>query len=141
MALSRAATAASPAIRKMPEAVIDKTVEMLVAQGLLVEVPQDGAAFFYLPSRAIETISVEEVIRAARSFGEQPIPDLFQILSSAGFEAVEETMKKIAGSLSESVQGRSIKDVVLASPLSEPDGPSPNPPKGKGSQPLLKPSP
>ncbi|MDA8171267.1 MAG: hypothetical protein M0Z48_05480 [Nitrospiraceae bacterium] len=41
----------------------------ILAKGLLAESPINGAAG-YMPSRAIETISVEDVIEAARTFGQ-----------------------------------------------------------------------
>lgn len=101
---------------KMPEVVLEKVLEMLLAKGLLAESPINGAAG-YMPSRAIETISVEDVIEAARTFGERPDPDLFNVLTEGRYGAVEEAMEKISGAAAGSVRGETVKDIVLAAPL------------------------
>ncbi len=114
-------TAATLAARlKMPEAVLEQTLVMLLAKGLLAVSPADGAEG-YLPSRAIETISLEEVIEASRTFGELPFPDLFNILTEGRFKAVEETVERMAGAAAGAIRGETVKDLVLAAPPAGPD--------------------
>ncbi|MDA8388079.1 MAG: YihY/virulence factor BrkB family protein [Nitrospiraceae bacterium] len=105
---------------KAPEVVLDRVLEMLVAKGLLAESPAEDTA--YLPSRSIETISIEEVIKAARTFGERQVPWLFEVLSGADLQAVESTMEKIRISAEGPIRSVTVKDLVLAAPPAEDSG-------------------
>lgn len=105
---------------KAPEVVVNQVLEMLVAKGLLAESPAEETT--YLPSRSIETISVEEVVKAARTFGERQVPGLFEALSGAGLQAVEDAMAKMRISAQRSVRGLTVKDLVLAAPPADEGG-------------------
>ena len=102
---------------KSPEAVVSRVLDMLVAKGLLAESPAEETA--YLPARSIETISVGDIIAAARTFGEGQVPGLFDALSGADFRAVEDAMHKMRISSEASIRGLTVKDLVLAAPQAE----------------------
>ena len=94
----------------LPEATISEMLSLLEGKGLL-EVSMQGG---YLPSRALETITLKEVVEAARADHDQSIPDFLQLLSQVPFSAVEQIMEKAEKSVTENLWGKTVKDLVLA---------------------------
>ncbi len=94
----------------LPDAAISEMLILLVKKGL-IEMTLSGG---YLPAHALEGIKLEEVIEAARSGYEQPVPDFLDLLSQGPFSSVEEVEAKAEKSVSEYLGGRTVRDLVLA---------------------------
>ncbi len=94
----------------LPETAIREILLTLEKKGL-VEMSVSGG---YLPSRAVETIKLGEVIETARSDSAQPMPDFLRLLSQVPFSAVEEIVGRAERSVSQNLAGTTVKDLVLA---------------------------
>ncbi len=104
----------------LPETAIREMLLLLEKKGLL-EMSVSGG---YLPSRALETITLDEVIETARADFDQPMPHFIRLLSQAPFSAVKEIVDGAERSVSQNLGGKTIKDLVLAGMLPETAAPS-----------------
>ena len=92
----------------LPETTVSEMLLLLVKKGLVEKALSGG----FLPARALETITLQEVIEAARADYDQPLPDFLDLLSQVPFSAVEKIMDKAERSVSENLDGKTLRDLV-----------------------------
>lgn len=96
---------------RVPLAPFERIVDVLVRDGILAETGDDPPR--YLPARALDTVTVKDVLDAVRRAGDETLPG---VTGASCEPQVEAMLADVDSAIGTSLRARTLRDLVAAAP-------------------------